>query len=91
MYMYLIVFFSAAKVNKFDHSPTGDHDVGSLDVSMDDGVGVEVVEGSGNLTSVVGYGTAVQGTKSAQKDLVQIGYNITIHVDSVSACIYIIM
>ena len=71
---YLIVFFGTAKVNKLDHSPTGDHDVGSLDVSMDDGVGVKVVEGSGDLTSVVGYGTAVQGTESAQKDLVQVGY-----------------
>ena len=71
---YLIVFFSTAKVNKLDHSPTGDHNVGSLDVSMDDGIGVEVVEGSGDLTSVVGYRTTVQRTKSAWKDLVHFSY-----------------
>ena len=64
---YLIVFFSASKVNKLDHSPTGDHDVGPLDVSMDDGIGVEVVKSSGDLTSVVGYCTAVQRTKSEWK------------------------
>ena len=64
---YLIVFFCTSKVNKLDHSPTGDHDVGPLDVSMDDGIGVEVIKSSGDLTSVVGYCTAVQRTKSEWK------------------------
>ena len=64
---YLIVFLCTAKIDKLDHSPAGDHDVGSLDVSMDDGVGVKVVEGSGDLTSIVGYCTTVQRTKSVRK------------------------
>ncbi len=70
----MVVFFSAAKVDKLDHSPTGDHDVCSLDVSMDDGIGVKVIERSGDLTSVVGYCTAVQRTKSEWKDLRHVGY-----------------
>ena len=56
---------------------------------MDDGVGVEIVEGSGDLTSVVGYRTAVQGTESAREDLVQVGYIICVH--SVSTCNYACM
>ena len=55
----LVVFFGTAKVDEFDHTSTGDHDVGSFDVTMDDGVGVEVVKCPCDLTSVVGYCTTV--------------------------------
>ena len=65
----MIIFLSTAKVDKLDHTPTGDHNVGSFDVSMDDGIGVKVVEGSGDLTSVVGYCTTVQRTKSVWKNI----------------------
>ena len=62
--LYLIVFLCAPKVDELHNSSARDHDVGSLDVSMDDGVGVKVVQRSGDLPSVVGNCTIVQRTKS---------------------------
>ena len=61
---HLAVFLGATKVNKFDHSPRSDHDVSSFDISVDDSIGVKIVQGPCDLTSVVGYRTAVQWTES---------------------------
>ena len=63
MYMYLVVLLGTAKVDEFNHAPAGDHDIGSFDVSVDDSIRVEVVEGSGDLPGVVSYRTAIKWTK----------------------------
>ena len=64
IYIYLVVLLCTTKVYEFDHTPTGDHDIGSFDVSVDDGVRVKIVKSSSDLTSVVSNSAIVQWTES---------------------------
>ena len=62
---HLTVSLGTAEVDELDDALGGEHDVGPLDVTVDDAVVVKVVEAPGNLPGIVGNGTLLQGTKPA--------------------------
>lgn len=61
--MYLVIFLGTTEVDEFNHTPAGDHDIGSFDVTVDDGIRVEVIEGSGDLPGIVSYCATIKRTK----------------------------
>ena len=61
--LYLVVLLGTTKVNEFNHTSAGDHDIGSFNVSVDDGIRVEVIESSGDLPGVVSYCATIKWTK----------------------------
>ena len=46
---------STTKINQLDHTLGGDHDVGTLDITVDDSIVVEIVNSPGNLPGIVTY------------------------------------
>ena len=64
--LYLAIF-CAAKVYEFYNTSGVDHDIGTLNVTVDDPVAVEIGEGIGDLLSVQGNSMTVQGAKPGKK------------------------
>ena len=61
--MLLCIAFCTPKVDQLDYTLLCDHDVGSLDVTMNDPVVVQIVDTLYNLSCVMTYGTLIQRPK----------------------------
>lgn len=61
--MLLCIPLGTAKVNQLDHSLGGDHDVGTLDVTVDDAIVVQIVNSPGNLPGIVTDGALIKRPK----------------------------
>lgn len=66
---FYLAILCTAKVNKFDHASRVDHDVSTLDVTVNDVVAMEIGEGISDLLGVVCNSVAIQRTKPAYREI----------------------
>lgn len=64
---HYLAILCTAKVYQFDHTPGVDHDICPLDVTVDDSIIMEITEGTGDLSGVMGNCGPIQCPKPVQQ------------------------